>query len=320
MKKPVFQKLTDQPEEGFLCKIVQGAGFDCPWHFHDEYELILVRQSGGYRMVGDNLAALRPNDLVLVGPNLPHIYQNDETGPGRAMPVEAVVIQFVESCVGGVLARLPALAPVRQLLQRARLGLRFTGSTRDRVDKLMNTLVAAEGLPRVLRFLHLLETLAESQEFQTLASRGFAEQASPLDQERMNRVCRHIHERLEHPLSLTELARLTHLSPGAFSRFFHAHTGRTFPQFVNELRLGRACRLLAEGEMNVTEVAFACGFENLSNFNRQFRRLKRTTPSAYRQALLACVEARRSSSTPAAGQPVALPVKAVSPVPAKRGA
>jgi AraC-like DNA-binding protein len=287
--KPIFQKLTDAPDEGFACKVLRAAGFDCPWHFHAEYELCYVKQSGGYRMVGDHLEPLRPDDLVLVGPDLPHIYQNDEAAPGAAVRVHALLIQFELTCVGGLLTRLPTRSPVRQMLHRARLGLHFTGTPCDRVGPLLEAMPSLAGLPRVIQFLNILETLAHARGTRTLASRGFAVQANPLDLERMNRVCQTIQDRLDQPLALPELARLVHLSDGAFSRYFHTHTGRTLPQFVNELRVGRACRLLAEGHLNVTEVAFACGFNNLSNFNRQFRRLKQMTPREYRARLVAGV-------------------------------
>ena len=98
--KPIFQRLTNAPDEGFAFKVIRAAGFDCPWHFHDEYELILVQKSSGYRMVGDHLKALAPGDLVLIGPNLPHIWQNDERGPGGGTSVHAVLIQFEDKFLG----------------------------------------------------------------------------------------------------------------------------------------------------------------------------------------------------------------------------
>ena len=287
--KPIFQKLTSCPDEGFAFKVVRGHSFECPWHFHDEFELILVVQSGGYRMVGDHLAPLRPGDLVLVGPNLPHIYQNDEGAPGRIPPVHALLIQFRENCLGDGWLSLPALDPVRRLLQRARLGLHISGVTRDKVAATILEMAKCAGLRRIIHFLAILDLLAASRDCRTLASHGFAAADNLFDQKRMDRVCQFIHERLDRPVFLPELARLVHLSEGAFSRFFRAHTGKTFPEFVNELRVGRACRLLAEGEMNVTEVAFACGFSNLSNFNRQFHRLKQATPRAFRKAVQAQV-------------------------------
>lgn len=285
--KPIFQKLTGPLDEVFAFRVLRGDSFDCPWHFHDEYELILVLQSGGYRLVGDHLAPLRPGDLVLLGPRLPHIYHNDEGAPGRTRSVHALLIQFEENCLGNDWLKVPAMAPVRRLLQRARLGLHFVGPTRERVAALMQQMATVTGLRRIISFLSILELLANSPHCRTLASRAFADAGQSFDQERMSRVCDFIRERLDQPLFRSDLARLVHLSEGAFSRFFRLHTGKTLHEFLNELRVGRACRLLAEGEMSITEIAFACGFGNLSNFNRQFRRLKHTTPRAFRKAVLA---------------------------------
>ena len=149
----------------------------------------------------------------------------------------------------------------------------------------MSGMAGISGVRRIARFLEILDLLAGSRECRTLANAGFFASGDLFDQERMNRVCRHIIERIDRPIFLSEVARAVHLSEGAFSRFFRLHTGKTFPAFVNELRIGRACRLLAENELNVTEIAFACGFENLSNFNRQFLRLKGTSPSQFRKAV-----------------------------------
>lgn len=279
--KPIYQRLTNAPDEGFAHKVIRAAGFDCPWHFHDEYELILVQQSSGYRMVGDDLKPLAPGDLVLIGPNLPHIWQNDERGPGRAKRVHAVLIQFEEKFLTDWL-RLPALMSVRQLLNRSLLGIEVTGHTRHHVAGMMTGMSKLRGLSRMAEFLRILDVLARSHECRQISSPGFTSLDNPFNQARMNFVFRHINEHLDQPLSLPQVGELVHLSAGAFSRFFRVHTGKTFPVFVNELRIGRACRLLVETEMNVTEIAHACGFTNLSNFNRQFLRMKGLTPRAFR--------------------------------------
>lgn len=282
--KLVFEKLTESPEEGFAVKVIRGPGFQCPWHFHPECELTLVLQSGGYRMVGDNITPLEPGDLVLVGANLPHIWQNDEHMPG-SKPVHCVAVQFEESFLGQTLLELPALLPLRRLLKRAALGIHVTGKTRQRAAGLIEQLVKQHGLKRLATFLEILDLLSQSRQCPTIASPGFNPIWNADDQQRVSQVCEYIGQRLSQPIRLGEAARLAHLSEGAFSRFFRAHLRRTFPEFVNELRIGRACRLLAESDMPVTEIALACGYTNLSNFNRQFLRLKRRTPREFRRRM-----------------------------------
>jgi AraC-like DNA-binding protein len=288
--KLVYEKLTDSPEEGFAVKVIRGNSFHCPWHCHPECELSLVLQSGGYRIVGDNISPLEPGDLVLVGGNLPHIYQNDEHMPGPKPPVHCVVAQFEEQFLGRSLSDLPALLPVRRLLRRASLGIEVTGRTRARAAALMMQLVKLRGLRRLITFLEILDLLANSRECHAIASAGFKPEWTPgnaEEQERLGQVCQFINEQLDQPIRIREAARLAHLSEGAFSRFFRRHLRRTFPAFVNELRIGRACRLLAESERPVIEVASACGYTNLSNFNRQFLRFKKTTPRQFRNRIRA---------------------------------
>jgi AraC-like DNA-binding protein len=281
--KPVFQRLTSEPEEGFAFKALRSAGFDCPWHVHEEYELILVQAGSGYRVVGDNITELGPGDLVFVGPGLPHIWQEDRA-PGNP-PVETLLIQFSESFLDALL-KLPAFDSVRHLLALASRGLHIVGPTQRKVSAVMMQMRKSKGLARIAQFLQVLELLANSKDCHPIASLEFAANLQPFDHQRMDRVYQFLTNRLDSALRLSEAAQLVHLSEGAFSRFFRLHTGKTFPGFVNELRVGRACRLLTETEKNVTQVAFECGFTNLSNFNRQFLRLKGLSPREFRRRML----------------------------------
>jgi len=283
--KLIYQKLTAGSDEGFTFKRIRTEDFSCPWHFHPEFELILTLDFAGFRMVGDDITPLKSGDLVLLGANLPHIWHRD-THPGRtARPVDILIVQFEEDFLGPDCLRLPAMMPVRRLLRRAGVGLRFSGRTRDQATALMREMDAVRGLQRIVLFLRLLETLALSPEGRAIASPGFAARQNPFNEERMNHVFQFIEQHLDQPLLIGDVARVANLSVGAFSRFFHQHTARTFPTFVNELRIGRACLRLAETNQSVTEIALACGFANLSNFNRQFLRLKRTTPRDFRKQL-----------------------------------
>lgn len=283
--KPTFLRLTTEPNEGFVFKAIRSDGFHCPWHVHPEYELILVLEGKGYRIVGDNMTSLGPGDMVLVGPRLPHIWQ-EESGAGKLV-VQTLLIQFDEAFLGDGLMKLPAMEPVRQLLTNSARGLRIVGATRTRVSALMKAMIGSKGVERIIQFLQILSALANSKDCHPIASASFAVNPKPYDEERMARVFDLLTSRLGEGVRLQDAARLVHLSQGAFSRFFKAHTGKTFPEFLNELRIGRACQLLTETELNITEVAFDSGFSNLSNFNRQFLRLKAVSPRAFRRTMQA---------------------------------
>lgn len=283
--KPLYQRLSPRiVEEGFTLKTIKADSFACPWHTHPEYELILVLESNGYRIVGDNIADLQPGDLVLVGPDLPHIWQNSAHGPGP-QAVHAILLQFQQSLLSDGLLRLPALAHVRRLLDRAASGIHFFDTTQTAVSELMRQMQGMEPYEQFVQLLKILGILADSPHSRTLASPGLIPKSVHYDQERMNRVLEFIADHLDECVRLKDAAKVMNLSEHGFSRFFRMHTGRTFPSFVNELRIGRACRLLIETDKSVAEISYECGFGNLSNFNRQFLLTKKLSPRIFRRQM-----------------------------------
>lgn len=281
----LYERLIADAEEGFIFKRIRTRQHYSPWHFHLEHELILTLNCPGYRLVGDDICPLKSGDLVLLGSNLPHLWQCERAAGRPTPPVEMLLVQFRDNFLGAGGLDVPAFLPVRQLLHRARLGLVFSGKTRDDVQALLEQMNATTGLSRLVLFLRVLARLALSTEAHPLASPGFTAAQNPFNQDRMSRVFQYIEKNLGEALRLQDAAREAHLSEGAFSRFFHQHTGRTFPEFVNQLRVGRACHFLASTDLPVTEIALSCGFANLSNFNRQFLRLKKITPRDFRKKL-----------------------------------
>lgn len=281
--KPVFEKTPQRQWESFHCEVVRGSSYNATWHFHPEYQLTLVLKSHGHRLVGDKITPLQAGDLVLLGSNLPHVWHQEEAHGQSSRAVHAIIVRFLETFLGGDFLEIPEAEPVRRLLKRAARGLHITGRTREVVADKMQRLAASQGLERVAQLLSILETLARSKEVQPIASAGFVPNLSRDDQGRMERVCNFIHTRLGEPIDREQVAAEAHLSIGAFSRFFKLRTGKTLPEYVNELRVGRACRLLAEADTKVTDVAMECGFQNLANFNRRFREITKVTPREYRR-------------------------------------
>lgn len=279
--KPVFEKVPKRQWESFHCEVVHGPDYGTRWHFHPEYQLTLAIESRGHRVVGDNIGTLSDGDIVLLGSNLPHVWHQDR-GP-KARQVNAIIVRFDETFLGRDFFTLPEVEPVKRLLQRAARGLEVRGNTRVAVTAHMKRLAQSEGLARVIELLAILNTLANSTELKPLASASYEPKLESADQGRMERVVDFIHTHLTEEIDRERLAKLAHLSLGAFSRFFHSRTGKTVPEYVNEVRIGRACRMLAEDAGNITDIAMDCGYRNLANFNRRFREVVGTTPSAYRQ-------------------------------------
>jgi AraC-like DNA-binding protein len=294
--KPVFEKTPQRQWESFHCEVVRGRSYNAAWHFHPEYQLTLVLRSSGYRLVGDNITPLLPGDLVFVGANLPHVWHQAAADGGNSKPetrnpkqgnnaVHAIVVRFLDTFLGADFLEVPEVVPVKRLLLRASRGLHVRGRTREVVAADMERLVRCRGLERVAVLLRILDRLASSTELKPIASRGFSPVISSGDQDRMERVCAYIHAHLDEDIHRAVVAEQACLSEGAFSRFFRLRTGKTLPQYVNELRVGRACRLLADESRKVTDIAMECGFRNLANFNRHFRRIAGMAPREYRQQL-----------------------------------
>jgi AraC-like DNA-binding protein len=301
--KAVLEKTPRAQWESFHCEVVRGSSYHAMWHFHPEYQLTLVLESRGHRMVGDDITPLHPGDLVLVGPNLPHVWHQESrsaeratrkgTGRETASPlsairgpdceVHAIIVRFLDTFLGCEFLERPELQPVRALLRKASRGLHITGCTRDIVAEAMQRLSQAKGLARIRELLAILDLLATSRDVKPIASAGFVPRISTDDQERMQRVFRYIDRNLAEEIDRTRAAAAAHLSPGAFSRFFKLRTGRTLPEYVNALRIGRACEMLADDKWKVADIAMECGFANLANFNRHFRRITKLSPREYRR-------------------------------------
>lgn len=286
--KPVFEKTPRAQWESFHCEVVRGSSYHAAWHFHPEYQLTLAIESNGHRLVGDNIAPLHNGDLVLVGSNLPHVWQQEETERRRrpAPAVHAIIVRFLDTFAGRDFLDIPEMEPVRRLLRRSARGLQVTGTTRQIVAEQMRQLAEARGLDRINGLLSILNTLAQSRELKPIASPGFMPMLDHADQDRMQHVCNYINARLAAEIDRAQLARKANLSEGAFSRFFKLRTGKTLPRYINELRVGRACRMLAEANGKITDIALDCGFTNLANFNRRFHEIMGLPPSHYRRMAL----------------------------------
>ena len=282
---PVFEKTPQRESESFHCEVVRGPSYNATWHFHPELQITLVLESHGYRLVGDKISPLKPGDLVLLGGNLPHVWHQDapkkSTGPG----VHAIVVRFREAFAGKDLLDSPEMTVVRKLFQRAARGLEITGRTRTAIAGRVEKLPQLSGLARLGELLGILDFIAHSPDLKPIASAGFVPNLSTDDQDRMQRITGYINTHLTEPIGRSEVAREAHLSAGAFSRFFKLRTGKSLPEYLNELRVSRACRLLADERRKITDIALECGFCNLANFNRRFRSITRMAPSDYRLQL-----------------------------------
>lgn len=285
--KLILQRLLQEPDKSFIVFHEKEPFFSSPWHYHPEYELVLITKSTGKRIIGDHIGYFEEGDLVLIGSQLPHVYDNDPlytTGvPG--LNAEAIVIQFLPDFFGNVLPTAPELQPFMQLLEKSSQGLRITGTTRARVAQLMTAMVRMDGLQRLISLFTIFHQLSATIDYEPLASPGFLNNFDVSASERVRKVTEYIMNNFTRDLPLNKIAEVASMTPTNFCTFFKKYYRDTFISYLNNIRVGYACKLLGEKDKNISEIGYRSGFKNVSNFNRQFKKVKQITPAEYRQSL-----------------------------------
>ena len=277
---PILVDNLPQVDVSFGVKRYLQATFVMPWHMHNLFELTLIIAGQGTRIIGDRIDSFFPGDLVLLGPRLPHVWKDDS----QSLPtekVEAITLQFAPTFPSSQLLSLPQMRPIRTVLEQAARGIRLHGSLRDQVEAGLRRLLQTDGVREILLILDILASIAESRDYSLLASDSYV-LSKEVDAERWNRINSFILENFQRVIRARELARVANLHPSSLGRYFKQTTGTTVTQYINQVRIGHACRLLALENKPIVEICYVCGFQNLSHFNRCFRKLKRQTPSGYR--------------------------------------
>ncbi|SDO96430.1 AraC-type DNA-binding protein [Pseudomonas arsenicoxydans] len=254
------------------------------WNHHPEFEIHLIRQGSGKLVAGDYFGAFGAGHVALIGPDLPHDWIGD-LRPGEFLKGRDVVLQFDGAAILALRSTLPELGELQHLFERARRGLEFTGATALQAARLMEDIGPARGLERLILFLQLINTLIKApvQEAHTLASACYAPTLDDRSSERVHKAFDYLLNELTGDVRLSVIAQRLEMSEPGFSRFFKRVTGHGFIDLMRKLRVQRACRLLLQTEMSVSDICFEVGYENLSNFNRHFRIEMEQTPSEYRR-------------------------------------
>lgn len=303
-----FEKIQVDPGESFAFREFLQPRFITPWHFHPEVELTLILASSGERFVGDSIEAFGPGDLVLLGSRLPHYWHNAPSDQDPAPEAHSLVIQFLPDFLGDRLFATAEFAPVAGLLDRAAQGVVFEGEESRSLARSIQSMQEISGGPRLCRLLDVLVRLAEIRSYRLLSSPAFVPRLDPRAGDRINQVHDYVLEHLGESITVPVVAAGAGMSPSAFCRYFRRIMGRTFTEFVNEIRIGQACRMLMESDQPVSEIAYAVGYNSLSHFNSRFRSLRGRSPRAY----------RREYANPAGIRPAAAPGRwsgSASPLP-----
>lgn len=284
--KPEFEWVDQQS-----CESIRYLEHGAPsplirWHYHKEYELHLVKATTGKMFVGDYIGNFGPGNLVLTGPDLPHNWIS-QLSEGESVVVRDQVVQFSPTFIDSCLQLMPEFEAVKPLLDRSKFGVEFSDrATIREAQRLLNQLAGSQGFKRMVPFFQLLDLLATAEDYRTLSS----SRHKPLTDEKnvvwVNQAVNYIFESYDRDLTLEELANYMGMSATHFSKYFKKATGHRFIEFVNRLRIHKACDLLAHSDTPITEICFSVGFNNISNFNRRFFDQKAMTPREYRKSSL----------------------------------
>lgn len=266
-------------------KLQEKPHFTYPWHFHSEYELLYVVEGFGTRFVADNIESFGAGDLALVGSNLPHFWKSDESyhQPDNPKKIIYVVIQFPNEFFKEAISEYPEFHRIKDLLALSARGMHFTPELAQKAKRNIFKVVQSKGFERALLTLELLQFLAKTKEYRLLAGELYQVENHDFTNDRLTKVMHYLNTRYLKKVELEKVAEVAHLHPSAFCRYFKEKSGKSLSEFVNNMRIAYACRLIIEGKMSVSQVCYESGFNNLSNFNRIFKKHTSFTPTRYFQ-------------------------------------
>lgn len=282
-KKPILEKIDTGFESSILVK--QHTEFEENlkpfWHFHPELELVYVNKGQGKRHIGNHLSYFNNSQLLLIGSNLPHNGFTDRLTTNGSQ----TLVQFKEDFMGKEFFEVPEMKQVKELLERSKKGILFGIPTKKKLGKKIEKLTEKKGFKQILVFLEILHQLAKTDDYTLLNVDGYAFETEPQDSSKIDSIYKYINENFKEHISLDEISDVASMTVPAFCRYFKKVTGKTFTKLVNEYRVVHATKLLSESQMSITDIAYECGFNNFSHFNKLFKEITGKSASKYRSEM-----------------------------------
>lgn len=282
--KPKLLKILNNAQQSFGVRFDSVPFFFNEWHFHPEIELVYIQNGSGTEFIGNTIQSFKSGDMIMVGPELPHLWRCDEKyfKPNSTLKAESLVIHFLPELWGDTFLNLPENKSLLSLFEKSKFGLKIISKTKGIVLQKMQLLLQNKDCNRILLLLEILFILATSKEAKTVLSKDFESSFKKNESERMNNIIQYVSKNFTRKLNLNVVASIANMSPESFCRYFKTRTKKTFSDFLLEIRINNACKLLIETDKPIHQICFASGFNNFSNFNRYFKRKMGTTPLKYR--------------------------------------
>lgn len=277
----IYEKIFVSHNYSFITRKLQLASNTTKIHSHRNFELNFIASGSGKRIVGNSISGYAKGDLVLLGPHIPHCWDNLETEQDTI--AECIVTHFNENIISSDFFNIPELEKVVDLLKNASNGIWFKGKKTEKVGQTLKKMVTLKGLERYIELLKVFNLLLQIEERENLALPSALTNSFETDQDQINKIYEYVFNNIQTGIKLKEASALVFKEPGSFCRYFKKKTNQTFMDYVKNVRIGMAAKLLAETDKQITQICYECGYNNLANFNHYFRVIMKKTPSEYRK-------------------------------------
>jgi AraC-like DNA-binding protein len=276
--KPFVEKLPLSQNTSFVARTYRTPHFEVSWHQHIEYELILFTEGEGRAFIGNYIGEFETGDIFFLGSNLPHTFQKAQ----NELITSAVVVQFTDHFWGNDFIELPECKSLKILFETAAQGLKLKNGLAAKLSPLIRELEQLQGLSRIIRLCECLQMIAATPDYETISTQE-VKTFQARNRGRIDKIFQYTIENFTEPISLADVAGTAGMSIPAFCSYFKKSTKKTYIDFLNEIRIGHACKLLIDTQKSVLEICYESGFNTLANFNKQFLKMKKLTPTGYRR-------------------------------------
>lgn len=281
MKPVLMRHVETPPDDSFKSWENACPYLHNPWHYHPECEITYVNRGSGVLFIGDQVLNYKQDTLIMIGPNLPHEWRSDSK-ENPDFHSQTFAVHFNKNFPGADFYKIPEAAAVNQLFEQSVRGIQVNDEhtkqiVKEKLVQLMNT----RGLERISLLFSIFDHIVSCDNLELLSSLVFVNSIDEGQNHRMNQIYKYVMSHFKDQISVEEIAEEVHMTTTSFCRFFKQRTNKSFIQYVNDIRIGYACKLLLEGDYNISQIAYESGFENLSNFNKQFKKIKNLTPRQF---------------------------------------
>ena len=283
--KELLEQIKLDPKESFFIGIFQDHIDQSRWHYHQEFELSFITEGSGSRIVGDSVEEFHPGDLIFIGPRIPHVWfpedKHKRQHSGRTL--ESVYMLFNNDILPDGLTDLPEFEHIRNAISLSQRGIRITGDTLNEVSRIMLQLPYMNPIRRLMFFYEIMDHIGKSESFSYLASSEYVKTKFDTTNKRVNLIHEFLMKNYQNEIDLKEVAEIVHMAPASVCRFFKSSTGLTIFEYLNKIKIDYSCQLLLNTDLNIVDISYDCGFNNLSHFNKQFKKFIGNTPTLFRK-------------------------------------